>query len=82
VNPSHITSVPDGREVIDALDCEIIRLMQRRRKVSQVVQTLRRREGAPGVQYAREREIVARYGEPFGSSGVEIGLAILSICRG
>lgn len=77
-----VTSVEEGRVVLDALDSSIRDLVTRRREVSQQVQQLRRAAGGARIEHSRENQILAGYGDALGRSGVSLGLAVLEICRG
>ena len=77
-----ITDVAAGRAVIDDLDAQILQLVAERRDASRRIQHLRRVAGVPGIQYARENEIIARYTSGLGSSGARLALLVLELCRG
>jgi chorismate mutase len=79
--PAEIDDVLTGRAVIDGVDEEILRLVERRRVLSRRVQELRRRDGALGVQHARENEIIARYATALGRPGAELALLLLGVCK-
>ena len=80
--PATIDSVEDGRARLDEIDAQIRELVLARRDVSQQVQQLRRAAGGPRIEHARENEILTRYGDALGRSGVSLALAVLEICRG
>ncbi|MDX6200329.1 MAG: chorismate mutase [Actinomycetota bacterium] len=77
-----ITDVAAGRAVIDDLDARILRLVAERRDASRRIQHLRRVAGSPGIQYARENEIIGRYTSGLGSAGARLALMVLELCRG
>ena len=77
-----IPDVAAGRAVIDDLDTQILELVAQRRDASRRVQQLRRVAGTPGIQYARENEIIARYTSGLGPSGARLALLLLELCRG
>ena len=77
-----VTSVAEGRDVVDALDADIRRLVLARRDVSRRIQALRRLEGRPGIQHSRENEVMAGYAAELSRPGVELALLVLRICRG
>ena len=77
-----VSTVDEGRVVLDAIDTSIRELVLRRREVSQQVQQLRRAAGGARIEHARENQILAGYGDALGRSGVSLGLAVLEICRG
>ena len=79
---AEVTTVDEGRVVLDAIDASIRELVLRRREVSQHVQQLRRAAGGARIEHARENQILAGYGDALGRSGVSLGLAVLEICRG
>lgn len=76
------TTVAEGRAQIDALDAELADLVRRRMEVSRAVQRLRQEAGVPGVQHARENEVLARYRQALGDPGGRLGLLVLKLCRG
>ena len=77
-----ITSVDDGRRVIDEIDATLRTLVASRREISRQIQALRAADGGPRVEHARENELVAAWSDELGPRGVEIILAILTLCRG
>jgi chorismate mutase len=77
-----ITSVDDGRARIDALDDQLIALIEQRRQVSGSIQRLRVEAGGSRVEHSRENAILRRYSAALGDGGVELALAVLDLCRG
>jgi chorismate mutase len=77
-----ITSVSDGRQAIDDIDAALRKLVSARRDISLQIQALRSADGGPRVQHSRENEIIAAWAEELGPRGVEIALAVLTLCRG
>jgi chorismate mutase len=77
-----VTSVEEGRTLLDSIDEQIRALVLSRHAVSQQVQQLRRANGGPRIEHARENEILSRYGDALGRPGVALALAVLEICRG
>jgi chorismate mutase len=77
-----ITDVAAGRARIDAIDAAIRDLVASRVATSHQVQALRRAEGRPGIQHARENEIIGSYVDVLGDPGADIALAVLALCRG
>jgi chorismate mutase len=77
-----VASIADGRELIDAIDDEILHLLQRRRAVSTQIQQLRVEAGGSRVEHSRENAVIRRWVEALGDSGVELALAVLGHCRG
>jgi chorismate mutase len=70
------------REEIDALDEEILRLIERRTTVSRQVGLARRAAGGPRVVYRRELEIFARYRDKLGKDGSALAAILLRLGRG
>lgn len=77
-----IVDVETGRARIDQIDTAIRDLVADRVSVSRQVQHLRTAEGRPGIQHARENEIIGRYVDALGDPGADIALAVLALCRG
>ena len=71
-----------GRERIDALDAELVRLIAERAAVSAQVQQARRASGGPRIVQSRENEVVGRWREALGRPGGAIALALLELGRG
>ena len=82
VAPVTVDDVPTGRAVIDDLDAQILQLVEQRRQVSRRIQQLRREAGSPGIQYARENEVIGRYTTGLGQPGARLALLLLELCRG
>ncbi|MEY9877680.1 chorismate mutase [Streptacidiphilus sp. MAP12-33] len=74
--------IADARGRIDALDTDILELVRRRVAVSAEVQTARIAAGGPRLSLTREMEILDRYRAQLGSSGTEIAMLLLELCRG
>ncbi|HEX7353696.1 MAG TPA: chorismate mutase [Mycobacteriales bacterium] len=77
-----IPDVETGRARIDDIDSAIRDLVAERVEVSRTVQQLRKAGGRPGIQHARENEIIGRYVDAPGDAGADIALAVLALCRG
>lgn len=77
-----IASIDEGRQAIDEIDAVLRRLVASRREVSRQIQALRAAEGGPRVQHGRENEIIAVWADELGPRGVDIALAVLTLCRG
>jgi chorismate mutase len=77
-----ITDIAEGRARIDAIDSQIRDLVAQRVETSRHVQALRKAGGRPGIQHARENEIVGHYVDALGDPGADIALAVLTLCRG
>ena len=75
-------AVTSGRERIDALDAELLRLIAERAAVSAEVQRARRAAGGPRIVQSRENEVVGRWREALGRPGGTIALALLDLGRG
>jgi chorismate mutase len=69
------------RAEIDYLDAEILRLVQRRTAVSQVIGNARRAAGGPRVVHGREMAVLNRYRE-LGKEGHELAMLLLRLGRG
>jgi chorismate mutase len=79
---TQISDVTAGRDRIDAIDAAIRDLVAERVAVSREIQALRKAEGRPGIQHARENEIIGGYVDALGDPGADIALAVLALCRG
>jgi chorismate mutase len=77
-----VTSIAEGRQTINEIDVALRRLVASRREVSRQIQALRAAEGGPRVQHGRENEIIASWADELGPRGVDIALAVLTLCRG
>ena len=74
--------VRDGRDRIDALDAELVRLITERVALSAHVQQARRAAGGPLIVSSRENEVVGRWRQALGRPGGTIALALLELGRG
>lgn len=79
---------PDGevalaalRTEIDALDAEILRLVQRRSAVSRAIGAARMAAGGTKVVHGREMAVLDRYRE-LGDEGRELAMLLLRLGRG
>lgn len=70
------------RFAIDALDQDLAALLVRRRDLSTSIQRQRVRSGGPRTDLSRENEILNNYQLILGLDGKDIGLAVLTFCRG
>lgn len=77
-----VTTVADGRALIDDIDGQLLELLARRRGVSTQIQRLRVAGGGSRVEHSRENAIIRRYAETLGDGGAELALAVLAHCRG
>ncbi|MGV9245455.1 chorismate mutase [Streptomyces sp. NPDC003710] len=71
-----------AREAIDALDLQIVEIIQRRRAISLQIQQQRMSEGGTRTVLSREKFILDRYATGLGVEGTALALNILSLCRG
>jgi chorismate mutase len=77
-----IGSIAEGRTRIDDIDATLRRLVADRREISRQIQAKRATDGGPRIQHGRENEIIAAWSDELGPRGVEIAMAILTLCRG
>jgi chorismate mutase len=77
-----ITSVDEGRVLMDAIDGHLLALLMQRRELSTRIQQLRVDAGGSRVEHSRENAILRRYSEALGDGGVELALSVLEHCRG
>lgn len=77
-----VSSVADGRALLDDIDSRLIQLLTERRAVSKQVQQLRVQDGGSRVEHSRENAIIRRWAESLGDGGAELALAVLAHCRG
>jgi chorismate mutase len=77
-----VSTVVDGRAVLDDIDNQLMRLLSERRAVSKQVQQLRVQEGGSRVEHSRENAIIRRWADALGDGGAELALAVLAHCRG
>ncbi|MEV5280520.1 chorismate mutase [Streptomyces sp. NPDC051994] len=75
-------AIANLRSSIDALDAEILTLLERRRELSEGVQRARMSTGGRRTEFSRENVIIKRYADLFGRPGGAIAMTILEICRG
>lgn len=69
------------RTEIDAIDTELIRLIQRRTALSHAIGTARRSLGGTRIVYSREMAILDRFRE-LGPYGTDLGMMLLAMGRG
>jgi chorismate mutase len=74
--------IAEGRARIDALDEEIIGLVQNRLEVSRRNQQARIAIGGGRVEHGRELEIMNHYASALGRPGGALALALLEVMRG
>ena len=81
-DPAQPDPVAAGRQRIDALDAELVRLIAERAALSAQVQSARRASGGPRIVQSRENEVVGRWRDALGRPGGTIALALLELGRG
>ncbi|WP_034268429.1 chorismate mutase [Actinospica robiniae] len=74
--------VRGGREQIDAIDAELIALIQRRTAVSAEIQASRIAEGGRRFDLRRETDVISRYTRALGRPGRDVAMALLELGRG
>jgi chorismate mutase len=77
-----VLGVRSGRERIDALDAELIALIERRVAVSGEIQASRLAEGGRRLDLRRETEVIGRYNRALGRPGTAVAMALLELGRG
>ena len=77
-----VSTVADGRALLDDIDARLMNLLGERRTVSKQVQQLRVQDGGSRVEHSRENAIIRRWAETLGDGGAELALAVLAHCRG
>ncbi len=80
--PTDVDVIAAGRERIDALDAEIIRLLHARAAVSREIQQARLAGGGPRIQHSREMQVISRYATAFDRVGTALAMNVLEVCRG
>lgn len=73
--------IPELRQEIDAIDAELLRLIQRRTEISQRIGLARMAAGGPRIVYNREMAVLARFRD-LGAEGRELGMMLLRLGRG
>ncbi|HEY2985933.1 MAG TPA: chorismate mutase [Jatrophihabitantaceae bacterium] len=76
------TAIPMLRGQIDALDTAITRLVAERARLSRRIQTTRMNAGGTRVELGRERVVLDTYRNSLGADGMQLGDAVLRVCRG
>ena len=76
------TEISGARERIDALDEQIIGLVQERMAVSGHIQRTRIGTGGRRVHLTREMEILDHYRHELGRPGTQLAMTLLGLCRG
>jgi chorismate mutase len=80
--PHAAQTVSASRTEIDALDAQIVALVEKRMAVSARIQQARLASGGRRVNLAREREILGRYRDRLGCPGTTLAMTLLELCRG
>jgi chorismate mutase len=70
------------RQQIDAVDVELIGVVQRRIALSKQIQSVRISHGGRRREHSRELNIVNAYVEGLGRNGSQLALTLLELCRG
>ncbi|MBC3840338.1 hypothetical protein GXW82_09310 [Streptacidiphilus sp. 4-A2] len=73
--------VPERQRQLDRLDEAVIALLQERGLAARQLRALRRASSLPASELADDNRLLARYREAFGSSGTDIGLALLALAQ-
>ena len=81
LTPASQEEIPDLRVEIDAIDAELLRLVQRRSEISQRIGLTRMAAGGPRIVYNREMAVLARF-RPLGPEGRDLALMLLRLGRG
>ncbi|MFC5906914.1 chorismate mutase [Streptacidiphilus monticola] len=74
--------IAGARARIDALDTQLLDLIDQRRAVSAEVQAARIASGGPRLSLTREMEILERYRARLGRAGTDVAMLLLELCRG
>jgi len=82
LTPSPRSEIDALRERIDALDGQLLALVEERCRVSAQIQQARMATGGPRVVHAREAEVLARWRDRLGTPGGRVALALLELGRG
>jgi chorismate mutase len=79
--PADQAGIDELRLEIDAIDAELVRLIQRRTAVSQAIGAARKTLGGPRIVYSREMAVLDRF-RALGPAGTDLGMMLLSLGRG
>lgn len=79
--PADQAGIDALRIEIDAIDAELVRLIQRRTAISNAIGTARKAIGGPRVVYSREMAVLERFRD-LGPAGTDLGMLLLSLGRG
>jgi len=81
VVPQDQEGIDTLRLEIDAIDTELVRLIQRRTALSHAIGTARQSLGGPRMVYSREMAVLERFRD-LGPSGTDLGMMLLAMGRG
>ena len=79
--PEDQAGIDKLRIEIDAVDAELVRLIQHRTAISHAIGLARRKIGGPRIVYSREMAILERF-RVLGPAGTVLGLMLLAMGRG
>jgi chorismate mutase len=79
--PADQAGIDTLRVEIDAIDAELVRLIQRRTAISHAIGTARKTLGGPRIVYSREMLILERF-RALGPAGTDLGMLLLAMGRG
>lgn len=79
--PADQDGINELRVEIDAIDAEIVRLIQRRTAISHAIGAARKSLGGPRIVYSREMQVLDRFRD-LGPAGTDLGMLLLSLGRG
>lgn len=74
-------TIEEMRLEIDAIDAELVRLIQRRTALSHAIGAARQSQGGTRIVYSREIQVLERFRE-LGPAGTDLGMLLLSLGRG
>lgn len=69
------------RVEIDAIDAELVRLIQQRTACSHAIGAARKKLGGTRIVYSREMQVLQRF-RVLGSAGTDLGMMLLAMGRG
>ena len=79
--PDDQAGIDELRLEIDAIDAELVRLIQRRTAISNSIGAARKTLGGPRIVYSREMAVLDRF-RALGPAGTDLGMLLLSLGRG
>jgi chorismate mutase len=80
-DPADQDGIDKLRVEIDAIDAELVRLIQHRTAISHAIGTARKTLGGPRIVYSREMAILERF-RSLGPAGTDLGMLLLAMGRG